>query len=296
MRKIHRFILTFAMALCSMAVLAQNGFNYQAVIRDENGNLLVNHKIALRITLLNGENPLYQEQQTLTTNAYGAISVVVGTGTILSGTSFANVPWSNGNISMRTEFNPDPDNSSTFDVIGTTLLQSVPFAEYAKTTGEVENPTNIKIQASATTGDEEALFEVKDNDGKVVFAVYKNGVRVYVDENDSKAAKSGFAVAGKSGKDGTESQYFSVNASGTKVYVDDDTVTTNGKAAKAKFAVAGKSGKANANTDYFAVNGYGTQVYVDDENSKAAKAKFAVAGKSGKADGNGNLLVVNQSG
>ncbi|MBO7433968.1 MAG: hypothetical protein J6U13_09495, partial [Salinivirgaceae bacterium] len=250
MKKIRHFLVAVVTLLAATATMAQNGFNYQAVIRDDNGNLLVNQKIALRITLLNGDNSLYQEKHTLTTNAYGAISVVVGTGTILSGTSFANVPWSNGNISMRTEFNPDPDHSSTFDMIGTTLLQSVPFAEYAKTTGEVENPTNIKIQASSTTGDDEALFEVKDNNGKVVFAVYKNGVRVYVDENDSKAAKSGFAVAGKSGKAGEETQYFSVNANGTKVYVDDDTVTTNGKAAKAKFAGAGKSGTANANTDY----------------------------------------------
>ena len=298
MKKFKSLFVAFATLLATTMTMAQSGFNYQAVIRDASGNLLADQEIALRITLTteSGNQTYYQEMQTVRSNAYGAVSVVVGEGTVVRG-SFSNVPWNSGNVYMKTEF--DPTGVGTDDLlvtIGTTKLQSVPVAEYAKKTGEVENPTNIKIQATATTGDEDALFEVKDNDGKVVFAVYKNGVRVYVDENDSKAAKSGFAVAGKSGKDGTESQYFSVNASGTKVYVDDDTVTTNGKAAKAKFAVAGKSGKANANTDYFAVNGYGTQVYVDDENSKAAKAKFAVAGKSGKANGNGNLLVVNQSG
>ena len=304
MRKTHRFILTFAMALCSMAVLAQNGFNYQAVIRDGDGNLLVNQKIALRITLLNGDNSLYQERHTLTTNAYGAVSVVVGTGTILSGTSFANVPWSNGNISMRTEFNPDPDHSSTFDMIGTTLLQSVPFAEYAKTTGEVENPTNIKIQATATTGDEEALFEVKDNDGNVVFAVYKSGVRVYVDDTGTgnKAAKSGFAVTGRKAKDGEASTYFAVDNYGTQVYVDDE---GSDKAAKAKFAVTsvkkGKDGDKAELENYLVVNKQGTQVYVDDEGSdKAAKAKFAVTsvkkGKDGETAELENYLVVNKQG
>ena len=302
MRKMHRFILTFAMALCSMATMAQNGFNYQAVIRDENGNLLVNQKIALRITLLNGENPLYQEQQTLTTNAYGAISVVVGTGTILSGTSFANVPWSNGNISMRTEFNPDPDNSSTFDVIGTTLLQSVPVAEYAKKTGEVENPTNIKIQATATTGDEDALFEVNDNDGNVVFAVYKSGVRVYVDDTDNggKAAKSGFAVTGRKAKDGEASTYFAVDNYGTQVYVDDE---GSDKAAKAKFAVTsvkkGKDGETAEVENYLVVNKQGTQVYVDgdEDTGKAAKAKFAVTSvKKGKATTEDNVFVINEEG
>ena len=242
MRKMHRFILTFAMALCSMAAMAQSGFNYQAVIRDANGNLVSNKNISLRITLTTeaGNDTYYQEKHTAKTNAYGAVSIVVGEGTVVRG-KFSEVPWNSGSVYMKTEF--DPTGGENFAEIGTTKLHSVPVAEYAKKTGEVENPTNIKIQATSTTGDEDALFEVKDNDGKVVFAVYKNGVRVYVDESDSKAAKSGFAVAGKSGKAGTENQYFSVNASGTKVYVDDDTVTTNGKAAKAKFAVAGKAAK-----------------------------------------------------
>ncbi|MBO7432615.1 MAG: tail fiber domain-containing protein, partial [Salinivirgaceae bacterium] len=179
--------------------------------------------------------------------------------------------------------------------IGTTQLRSVPMAEYAKTTSAVENPKNIKIQATNETGEEDALFEVKDKDGNVVFAVYNDGVRVYVDDTDpnggGKAAKSGFAVAGRSGKAGEGNTYFAVNDQGTQVYVDDDP-TDPGKAAKAKFAVAGKSGKGDDN--YLVINKAGTQIFVDDEDSKAAKAKFAVAGKSGKTDD--NLLVVNQSG
>ena len=290
----RNFIMTFAIALCAMAATAQNGFNYQAVIRDANGNLLAGKQISLQISLLNGNNVLYLEQQKVTTNASGVASVVVGEGTSKQG-SFNNIDWSNGNISMKTEF--DPDGGENYEVIGTTKLHSVPVAEYAKTTSAVENPKNIKIQATNETGEEDALFEVKDKNGNVVFAVYNDGVRVYVDDTDpnggSKAAKSGFAVAGRAGKAGESNTYFAVNDQGTQVYVDDDP-TDPGKAAKAKFAVAGKNGKTDDN--YMVINKAGTQIFVDDEDSKAAKAKFAVAGKSAKADANTNLFVVNQSG
>jgi hypothetical protein len=40
-----------------------------------------------------------------------------------------------------------------------------------------------------TTDDAEPLFEVKNKDGETVFAVYNNGVRVYVDTADTKGIK-----------------------------------------------------------------------------------------------------------
>jgi len=47
-----------------------------------------------------------------------------------------------------------------------------------------------------TEGDEEPVFEVKNKDGQTVFAVYNNGVRVYVDTSETKGLKGGFAVGG----------------------------------------------------------------------------------------------------
>ncbi len=299
MKNIRCFFLSVAAMLAATVAIAQTGFNYQAVIRDAEGNLLADQDVALRITLSNDDNVLYQETQTKPTNAYGVVSIVVGAGTPTMGMSFDRIDWSKGDISMKTEFDPTGvGTDDLFVTVSTTPLQSVPTAEYAKTTSAVKNPKEIEIQATNETGDDEALFSVKDDKGNVVFAVYKNGVRVYVDDTDtdpnggSKAAKSGFAVAGRSGKAGEGNTYFAVNDQGTQVYVDDDP-TEPGKAAKAKFAVAGKSGKADDN--YLIINKAGTQIFVDDTtDSKAAKAKFAVAGKSGKADD--NLLVVNQSG
>ncbi|MBO7434247.1 MAG: hypothetical protein J6U13_10905, partial [Salinivirgaceae bacterium] len=298
MRTFKKLFVAAATLFAATVTMAQNGFNYQAVIRDAQGNLVANQSISLRITLLSGNTVLYVEEKTAATNAYGVVSVVVGEGGAKQG-SFNEIDWSAGNISMKTEF--DPEGGEAFEVIGTTQLHSVPTAEYAKTTSAVENPKNIKIQATNETGEEEALFEVKDKDGNVVFAVYNDGVRVYVDDtNDgSKAAKSGFAVAGRSGKTGEGNTYFSVNDQGTQVFVDDE---SDGKAAKAKFAVAsvGKSKTGESSVDnYLVVNKQGTKVYVDGDEvtgDKAAKATFAVASvKKGKTDID-NVLVINEEG
>ena len=304
MRTFKKLFVAAATLFAATVTMAQNGFNYQAVIRDASGNLLADQDIALRITLTTeaGNQTYYQETQIVRSNAYGAVSVVVGEGTVVRG-SFSNVPWNSGNVYMKTEF--DPTGVGTDDLlvtIGTTKLQSVPVAEYAKKTSEVENPTNIKIQATSTTGDDEALFEVKDNDGKVVFAVYKNGVRVYVDENDSKAAKSGFAVAGKSGKAGEGNTYFAVNNEGTKVFVDSDS-DDGDKAPKSKFAVSSvkssKDGESVAD-NYLVINNEGTKVFVDGndyDGDKAPKSKFAVSSvRSGKADKVDDFFLINNEG
>ena len=128
MRRIKNFILAVAAVLATTVTMAQSGFNYQAVIRNSQGDLVANQNISLRISLMNGDNTLYQEQQAATTNAFGVVSVVVGSGSPLTG-SFSNIDWSKGNISMKTEF--DPNGNDNFAVIGTTQLQAVPFAEHA---------------------------------------------------------------------------------------------------------------------------------------------------------------------
>ena len=59
----------------------------------------------------------------------------------------------------------------------------------------------VALPSTSTASDSDALFEVKDKDGNVVFAVYPNAARVYVDEeaDNSKAmATIGAAIANAS--------------------------------------------------------------------------------------------------
>ncbi|MBO4601827.1 MAG: hypothetical protein J5651_01540, partial [Salinivirgaceae bacterium] len=223
MRRVKNFLLAAATLLATTMTMAQSGFNYQAVIRDADGNLVADQNITIRISLMSGTTTLYQEKLATTTNVYGVATVVVGTGQPLTG-SFSSIDWSKGEISMKTEF--DPNGGNSFVTVGTTRLQSVPTAEYAKTTSAVKNPTDIQIQAKESAADDEVLFSVKDKDGNIVFAVYNNGVRVYVDDSDGgKAAKSGFAVAGRKAKGAGDTEgntYFAVNNQGTQVFVDSE--------------------------------------------------------------------------
>ena len=61
MKNIRCFFLSVAAMLAATVAIAQTGFNYQAVIRDAEGNLLADQDVALRITLSNDDNVLYQE-------------------------------------------------------------------------------------------------------------------------------------------------------------------------------------------------------------------------------------------
>ena len=288
MSKIRNLMLAFAAVLAATTTMAQSGFNYQAVIRN-NGEVISNQDVTLRISIMNGNEVCYQETQKTKTNAYGNITVSVGGGTATIGT-FSAVPWATMQLTLKTEV--DTDGSGNFVDMGQTPIQPVPFAQYAKKTSEIDNPSEIQIQAKANTGDDEALFAVKDEDGNVVFAVYKNGVRVYVDENDAKAAKSGFAVAGRSGKADEGNQFFVVNKEGTKVYVDCE----NDKAAKATFAVASVRKGKTAEDNMLVISEEGTKVYVDGENDKAAKATFAVASVRKGKTAEDNVLVINEEG
>ena len=70
-------------------------FKYQTVVRDGSGNLIVNTKISLRISILQGSingTSVYSEQQNPTTNQYGLASVDVGNGTNQTG-SFTGIDW-----------------------------------------------------------------------------------------------------------------------------------------------------------------------------------------------------------
>lgn len=60
------------------------------------------------------------------------------------------------------------------------------------------NPTSkFEIQGESFWSDETPLFEVKNNDGITVFAVYNNGVRITVEDDPfKKGPKGGFAIGG----------------------------------------------------------------------------------------------------
>ena len=109
--------------------------NYQAVIRNSSGTIIANQSIGIRIKILQSSangSTVYNETFTPTTNAYGMVSLQIGTGSVVSG-SFSSIDW--GNNSYFVETAADVLGGSNYSVISTTQFMSVPYALYAKSAG-----------------------------------------------------------------------------------------------------------------------------------------------------------------
>ena len=279
---LRRMLAVFCLMIAVVTtVVAQNSFAYQAVIRNAKGELVTNQEISMRFSLVYDGNVVYSETHKTTTNQYGNVQVNVGEGTRTSESGkFDDVPWSSMKVMMKIE--ADPKGGSNYIDLGTIQLQPAPYAMYAPAAGAVN-----AIQAGEPKSDGDALFEVKDKNGNVVFAVYRDGVRVFVDDADStKAMATGFAVAGRrAAKDGEEADIFSVTAEGTQVFVSEED-TAGGKPMATGFAVAGRRAAKDMNSDLFTVNSTGTQIYInnDVEAGKPMATGFAVAGRRAAKD------------
>ncbi|WP_370899846.1 beta strand repeat-containing protein [Chryseobacterium gossypii] len=109
--------------------------SYQAIVRNNSGQILTNQSIGIRASILQGSPAgaaVYSERLTGNTNINGLITMELGTGTVLSG-NFSTIDWSTGNYYLKTE--TDPTGGTTYTITGTSQLLSVPYAMYAKTAG-----------------------------------------------------------------------------------------------------------------------------------------------------------------
>ncbi len=126
-----------AIATISLSSFGQapEGFKYQAVVRDAGNTILNNQSVGMRMTIQQGSiggTAVYQETFSTTTNAYGLVNLEIGNGTVVSGT-FASIDWANGPYFIETAV--DVTGGTSYAVMGTSQLMSVPYALYAKTSG-----------------------------------------------------------------------------------------------------------------------------------------------------------------
>jgi hypothetical protein len=106
------------------------------------------------------------------------------------------------------------------------------------------------LSVKGTTPTDSAIFEVKNNNGITVFAVYNEGVRITVDET-AKASKGGFAVGGFSTTKGVTRDYLRMNGDSIRMYIDNSAA---GKGAKGGFAVGGFDASKAGNTRYMSIS------------------------------------------
>lgn len=135
-------LMTAAMLFATTFVNAQapQGFNYQAVIRDDGGEILSSQSVTIRFTVRTGSatgTSQYQETKNLTTDEFGLVSHVVGTGTVVSGV-FSNITWSSGVKYLQVEANT----GSGYESLGAQKLMSVPYSLEAEHATSATNATN----------------------------------------------------------------------------------------------------------------------------------------------------------
>lgn len=114
------------------AQFTPQGFSYQSIVRDLNGDPLGNQTVSLLFTIRSGapNGPIaYSEKQTMSTNNYGLVNTAIGTGTPIQGT-FPSINWGGGAKYLTVSLETSPN---VFDELGSTQLMSVPYALYAQT-------------------------------------------------------------------------------------------------------------------------------------------------------------------
>jgi hypothetical protein len=128
------------------------------------------------------------------------------------------------------------------------------------------------------------LFEIKNDGGQTVFAVYPGGVQIFIDESQAKATGGGFKVSRASTLKETTEDYFTVNPGDVQVLLP----KTSNKAVGGGFKVSRASTLKKAGggqDDFFNVTPDSTRVYV----SESSNSGFAV-GKLGVETGVENFL------
>ena len=164
----NKLYTLLAALLLSASILAQvpQKMSYQAVVRDAANTLMINQKVGIQISLLQGSvsgDPVYVETQAPTTNDNGLFSIEIGSGTLVSG-SLTTIDWSKGPYFIHTE--TDPTGGTDYTITGTSELLSVPYALHAQTaesiTGEITvtetDPLFIASVASSITATDTAKW------------------------------------------------------------------------------------------------------------------------------------------
>ncbi|MFC2104440.1 tail fiber domain-containing protein [Bacteroidota bacterium] len=135
--------------------------------------------------------------------------------------------------------------------------------------------SNLEVKANVVGSD--ALFQVINANNDTVFAVYPDGVKVFVDP-DAKGKVGGFAISGRSPAKAGEIDYMRVTSDSTRIYVNEPAV---GKGKVGGFAISGRSPNKGVVHDYLVVTNDSTRIYVNDTATVKGKVGgFAISGRS----------------
>ncbi len=198
-----KFLFIFLSLFISTLLFSQapEGINYQAVMRNNSGNLVTNSTVAIRVQIRqvsSAGTTVYQERHSIISSSQGLINMVIGAGTPQVGT-FNNINWAVGPffVNLAVDFS----NGANYQDFGTQQLMSVPYALYAKTSGAQLNQwrygNTVPVNSLGVLGD----FYLDVLTGNVY---YKNSTTTWVLTGNIKGPVGPSGTTGAQGAQGIQ--------------------------------------------------------------------------------------------
>lgn len=129
-------LLFFLFLITTSQIIAQESFRYQAVVRDNNGEVIANQEVDVEIHILQPTKdspPVYKEAHEVVSNDYGVVHLDVGLGDSLRG-NFSDIDWSKQSfLKLKMDISGENDGR----LRSKSLIQAVPKAMYAQRAGAI---------------------------------------------------------------------------------------------------------------------------------------------------------------
>jgi hypothetical protein len=148
-------LITVYCSLFTAFAQVPQAFNYQAIARDNSGNVLANQLILVEVLIHPTDSTtaaVYTENFTVNTNKFGLFPLAIGKGTTPTGV-FSSIAWSTGNYWLQVKINL----GSGYVNMGSSQLLTVPYAMYAANAGVpgvtgATGPTGAASTVAGPTG------------------------------------------------------------------------------------------------------------------------------------------------
>lgn len=141
-----KFTIVAILLFSILFAQAPAGFNYQAIVKNAEGQLILNQNVNFRFSIKQGSStstPLFIETHQVSTDNKSQVNLIIGQGTASIG-SLAQIDWSLTPLYLGVELNI----GNGYITVSTNDLISVPYALYATKAGSTVIPNLADVLAS----------------------------------------------------------------------------------------------------------------------------------------------------
>ena len=161
MKKFYIFLCLGIAALTQLQAQAPQGFNYQATVRNNAGDLVVSTNVYFKFNVIQGAqaaDPIFTETHEILTDDLGQVNLIIGQGTANTGV-FSELDWSLGSYYLGIEL----DTGNGYVAMGATQLLSVPYALYAANSGNTTTTPNLEsVLAENNSANNQQIKDLQD--------------------------------------------------------------------------------------------------------------------------------------